>query len=58
MNISAIEYFDNVYIFDDVKTTLSSHGLGNISLIACIRTSQRCNQDPSNIHDGTFGKNS
>ena len=30
MNISVLEYFDNVYISDGVKTALSTHGLGNI----------------------------
>ena len=25
-------------------------------LIACVRTGQRCNQSPSNIHDSTFDK--
>ena len=30
MNISVIEYLDNVYIYDSIKTALSTHGLGNI----------------------------
>ena len=30
MNISVLEYFDNFYISDGVKTTFSTHGLGNI----------------------------
>ena len=30
MNTSVLEYFDNVYIFDGVKTALSTHGLGNV----------------------------
>ena len=30
----------------------------NIWLIACVRIGQRCNQSPSNTHDGTFDKNS
>ena len=32
MNISVIEYFDNVYISDGIKTALSTHALGNILL--------------------------
>ena len=58
INTSVLECFDNVYISDGVKTTLSIHGLENIELIACARTGQRCNQSSSNIHDGTFDKNS
>ena len=57
MNISRLEYFDKVYIFNGVNTALCTHGLGNIQLIACVRKGQRCNQGPSNIHDGTFVKN-
>ena len=34
MNISVLEYFDNVYISYGVKTALSTHGLGN--LINCL----------------------
>ena len=30
MNISVLEYFDNVYISDSIKTALSTHGLENI----------------------------
>ena len=30
MNISVLEYFDNVYISDSIKTALSTNGLGNI----------------------------
>ena len=30
MNISLLEYFDNVYISYGVKIALSTHGLGNI----------------------------
>ena len=44
MNTSVIECFDNVYISDSVKIALSAHGLGNILLIAYVRTGQRCNQ--------------
>ena len=29
MNTSVLEYFHNIYIYDGVKTTLSTHGLGN-----------------------------
>ena len=32
-------YFDNVQISHNIKTGSPSHGLGNIQLIACIRTS-------------------
>ena len=46
-----------VYRTDDVKTALSIHGLENISLIARVRASLRCNQSLSDIHDGAFGKN-
>ena len=58
MNTSVLEWFDNVYIFDGVKTALSTHGLGNIYLIVCVRTGQSCNQSSWNIHDSTFDKNS
>ena len=57
MNTSVLECFDNVYISDEVKTALSNHGLRNIQLIACVRTGQKCNQSPSNIHDVTLDKN-
>ena len=30
MNTGVLECFDNVYISDDVKITLSTYGLGNI----------------------------
>ena len=30
MNISVLEYFDNVYMSYDVKIALSTHGLENI----------------------------
>ena len=30
MNASVLECFDNVYISDNVKIALSTHGLGNI----------------------------
>ena len=30
MNISVLEYFDNVYISDGVKAALLTHELGNI----------------------------
>ena len=30
MNTSVLEYFDSVYMSDDVKIALSAHGLGNI----------------------------
>ena len=33
--------FDKVYISDGVKTSFSTHGLGNIELIACVKTGQR-----------------
>ena len=41
MNASYLSYSDKVYITDGVKTVLSTHGLGNIQLIACVRTGQR-----------------
>ena len=58
MSTSVLECFDNFYISDGIETDLSTHGLGNICLTACFRTGQRCNQSSSNIHDGTFDKNS
>ena len=51
-----MQYFDNVYISDGVKTALSTHELENILLIACVRPGQIFNQRPSNIHDGTSEK--
>ena len=56
MNISVLEYFNNVYTSDGIKIALSTHGLGNISLIAFVRTGQWCNQSSSNNLDGTFDK--
>ena len=56
MNDSVLECFDNVYISDGAKTYLSTHGLRNNYLTACIRTGPRCNQRSSNIHDGIFDK--
>ena len=34
MNTNVPECFDNVYIFDNIKTALSIHGLGNIQFSA------------------------
>ena len=31
MNITILEYFDNVYMSDGVKIALSTHGFGNIN---------------------------
>ena len=55
INSSVLEYFHNIYLPDGIKTSLSTHGLGN--LIACVRTGQVYNHSPWNIHDGTFKKN-
>ena len=52
ISTSVVECFDNVYISDSAKTALSTRRLGKI------RTGQSCNQSSSNIHDGTFDKNS
>ena len=30
MNTNVLECFDNVYMYDDVKAALSTHGLENI----------------------------
>ena len=57
LNTTVLECFDNVYISDGVKTALSTHGLGNIELIVCIRTGQKYNESSSITHDGTFDKN-
>ena len=57
MNISIFESTDNVYISYGVEIAFSTHGLGNIWLIAFVRTGQQCNQSSSNIHDGSFDKN-
>ena len=54
MDNSVLEYFVNVYIPDDVKIALSTHGFGKVWSI--VRTGQRCNQSSSNIHNGTFDK--
>ena len=56
--ISIDECFDNAYISDSVKTALSTHGSRNTWSIICVRTGQSCNQNSSNIHDGTLDKNS
>ena len=47
----------DVYTFDGVKTASSTQQLLN-HLIACVRTGQRCNQNSSNIYNGTSYKNS
>ena len=53
-----LKHFDSVYIFDDVRSDLSTHEFGNMELSVCIRTSQKCNQGASKIWDGNFGENS
>ena len=58
MNTGVLECFDNVYVSVGIKNSLSTRGLGNISFTVCVRTGQMCNQSSSNIHDGTFDKNS
>ena len=57
INTSVLEYFDNVYISDGVKTAFSTDGL-QIWWIASVRTVKRCYQSSSNIHVYFSDKNS
>ena len=46
VNSTDLKYFDDTYIPNGIKTDLFTHGLWNISVIACIKAGQRCIQDP------------
>ena len=41
MKISVFQYFDIAYISAGIRNALSTHGLGNTSLIIFVRTGQQ-----------------